>query len=248
MAFWGLLSYAWRITEEEKTMTMSRLNRAAVTVSVFLAIAGCSTAPEPPKESAFPMDYSKMHTEEVPGGGERLVYRDPNFTPANYNAVMLDQVIYYPQPQPTDQVSAKTLEDILNYINSSLREKFGQQVRLVDKPGVGVARITIAITAVGMKTESLKAYQYIPIAFVVTAAMSTIEGGRPKNATIALESRVIDSMTGRLLYASVRGGTGERIEAASNQSGVLRAADLEPLINQWTTTAAAEVNKYVASK
>jgi hypothetical protein len=228
-------------------MKLSRLQAAVLATSTAVLMAGCASTP-PPKESGFLKNYSELHKEDAPGGGTRLVYRNPRFTPANYNAVMLEPVVFYPEPQATEQVSMATLDNIRNYIDASLKQKLGQQVRLVDKAGPGVARVAVAITAVGSETQSLKVYQYIPIAFVITAAKAGIEGGRPQDASIAIETRVTDSVSGQLLYAAVRGGTGEKIESASQGQGGIQAANLQPLIDQWTTGAASEVGKFVVSK
>lgn len=212
----------------------------------MLALAGCAS--KPPKESGFlGSEYSKMHESDAPGGGTRLSYLNPRFTPSNYNAVIVEPVVYYPEPQPTDNVSMQTLEQIRSYADQSLRQKLAQQVRVVDRPGPGVARIRVAITAVGSETQPLAVYQYIPIALVVTGAKAAIEGGRPQDANIAIETSVTDSTTNETLYAAVRGGTGKEIskESSSDQGGV-RPASLEPLIDTWTTAASQEIVKYVA--
>lgn len=227
-------------------MTMSRLSTAVAALSVTLVLAGCASPP--PKESGFLKDYSMLHKEDAPGGGTRLVYRNPSFTPANYNAVLLEPVVYYPEPKATEQVSMGTLDNIRTYIDSALRQQLGQQVRLTDQPGPGVARVAIAITAVGSETQALKFYQFIPIAFVITAAKAGIEGGRPQDASIALETRVTDSVSGQLLYAAVRGGTGEKVESESQGHDVVQATDLKPLIDAWAKGAASEVGKYVVSR
>lgn len=225
-------------------MKATFIRTACLGASAAFLIAGCASTNQP-KESGFLKDYSELHKEDAPGGGTRLVYVNPDFTPANYNAVLLDPVTYYPEPQPTENVSAATLTQLRTYIDSSLRQKMGQQVRLADQPGPGVARVRVAITAVGTESQALKAYQYIPIALVVTGAMAAVEGGRPQNASIAIESQVTDSVTGKLLYASVRGGTGEKIESPSQGQGGVQQGSLQPLIDDWTTGAAGAVRKYV---
>ncbi|ANN67015.1 hypothetical protein BAU08_12760 [Bordetella bronchialis] len=212
---------------------------------VVIALAGCTTPP--PKESGFlGNEYSKMHKMDAPGGGTRLSYLNPRFTPANYKAVLLEPVVYYPEPQPTENVSMETLNQLRTYIDTSLRQKLGSQVRLVDRPGPGVARIRIALTAVGSENEPLAPYQYIPIALVVTGAKAAIEGGRPQEATVAIETSVTDSVTNEVLYAAVRGGTGEEIKKSTEAQGGVRLDSLKPLIDTWTTGASQEIVKYVA--
>ncbi|MCY1539840.1 hypothetical protein D9M68_754480 [compost metagenome] len=70
----------------------------------------------------------------------------------------------------------------------------------------------------------------------------------PRNATVAIESRVTDSMSGDLLYASVRGGTGERVANATQGSGGVQLSKLQPLIDEWTTGAAQEIRRYVRER
>jgi hypothetical protein len=226
-------------------MMSTFLSRVVGIGAMAALLASCSSPA--PKESGFlGNEYSKMHKSEAPGGGSRLSYLNPRFTPANYKAVWLDRVIFYPEPEPSENVSADTLNQIRSYADKSLRQKLGQQVRLVDKAGPGVAHIRVAITAVGTEDQALKAYQYIPIALVLTGAKAAIEGGRPQDATIAIETSVTDSMTNEMLYAAVRGGTGEEVERASQGEGGVQPQSLYPLIDTWTDGAAQEIVRYVA--
>ncbi|AOB33649.1 hypothetical protein AKI39_11845 [Bordetella sp. H567] len=213
--------------------------------AAMMVLTACTTPA--PKESGFlGNEYSKMHKMDAPGGGTRLAYLNPKFTPSSYNAVLLEPVVYYPQPQPTENVSMQTLEQIRSYADTSLREKLGHQVRLADTPGPGVARIRVALTAVGNESQPLAVYQYIPIALVVTGAKAAIEGGRPQDATLAVETSATDSMTNETLYAAVRGGTGEEISKPSEEQGGVRLDSLKALIDTWTTGASEEIVKYVA--
>lgn len=221
----------------------------AIGVGILAAflVSGCATR-SAPKESGFLPDYSRLHQETTPDGGTRQVYVNPAFTPARYKAVWLDTIKYYPEPKATEDVSMETLTQIRNMIDQTLRSKIGQQVRLVDRAGPGVAHVRIAITTVGTEQQSLKAYQYIPIGLVLTGAKAALDGGLPRDATIAIETHVTDSMSGEMLYAAVRGGTGERITSASQGKGGVQVADLQPLINEWANGAAGEVRKYVKGK
>lgn len=215
-------------------------------LGIFSAVlvAGCAT-PSAPVESGFLQNYSMLTERPAPGGGTRLVYLNPDFTPERYHAVWLAPVVYYPEPQPSENVSLETLTQIREAVDRSLRQKIGQEVQLADRPGPGVAQVRIAITAVGTATQPLKEYQYIPIALVMTGARAAMEGGMPANATVAIESQITDSRSGELLYASVRGGTGERVASAMQGQGGVQLSKLQPLIDEWTAAAAYEIRKYV---
>jgi hypothetical protein len=189
-----------------------------------------------------------LHQESTAEGGTRLVYVDPQFTPARYHAIKLDPVVYYSEPQATAEISMDTLTKIRKQMDQSLRQKLGQKVKLVDRAGPGVAHVRIAITAVGAETRALKAYQFIPVAFAVTGAKAIAQGGLPRDASIAIESQVTDSVSGELLYAAVRGGTGERVVHPDQAKGGVQVASLQPLIEQWSTGAANAVQQYVKGK
>jgi len=223
------------------------LRMVFVGATTAFLVSACSTS-SAPQGSGFLQDYGRLQQQSTPDGGTRKVYVNPAFTPENYKAVWLESITFYPEPQPTEDVSMETLTQIRNAIDQSLRQKIGQQVELVDRAGPGVARVRMAITAVGAERQALKAYQYIPIALVLTGAKAAMEGGLPRDASIAIETQVTDSMSGQLLYAAVRGGTGERITDASQGDGGVQLSDLQPLIDQWSTDAASQVRQYVKGK
>ncbi|NYT58804.1 DUF3313 domain-containing protein [Alcaligenaceae bacterium] len=223
------------------------LRNIFLSLSTVALVAGCATS-SPPKESGFMPDYSRLQQVSTPDGGARLVYVSPAFTPVKYSAIKLDPVVYYPEPQATEHVSKDTLARIRQELDQSLRKKMGQKVRIVDQAGPGVAHVRVAITAVGSETRSLKAYQFIPVAFAVTGAKAAVQGGLPQDARVAIESQVTDSVSGELLYAAVRGGTGERITDAAQGQGGVQLSSLQPLIEAWTTGAADTIQQYVKAK
>ncbi|MCC2594980.1 DUF3313 domain-containing protein [Pusillimonas sp. MFBS29] len=223
------------------------LRNIFLSISTATLVAGCATSTTP-KESGFLPDYSRLQKMSAPDGSARLAYVNPAFTPARYNAIKLDHVVYYPEPQATENVSKETLTQIRQEVDQALRNKMGQKVRIVEQAGPGVAHVSVAITAVASETRSLKAYQFIPVAFAVTGAKAAMQGGLPTDATVAIESKVTDSVSGELLYAAVRGGTGERITDSAQGQGGVRLANLQPLLDAWTTGAANAIQQYVKAK
>ncbi|NYT22928.1 DUF3313 domain-containing protein [Alcaligenaceae bacterium] len=229
---------------------MSNKNRLwdiLLSLSMAALVAGCATSPAP-KDSGFLPDYSRLEQKSVSGEGSRLAYVNPEFTAARYNAIKLDPVVYYPEPQATADVSMDVLTQIRNEMDQSLRRKLGEKVKMVDHAGPGVAHVRVAITAIGAETRNLKVYQFIPVALAVTGAKAVAQGGLPRDATIAIETHVSDSVSGELLYAAVRGGTGERVVDAAQGQGGVQLASLQPLLDEWGTAAANAVQNYVKGK
>lgn len=225
----------------------NRLRHISLLLSTAILVAGCATT-SAPKESGFLPDYSRLQKSSAAAGGNRLAYVNPKFTPAHYNAIKLDPVVYYPAPQPTTDISMEALTQIRKEMDKALREKLGAKVKLVDRAGPGVAHVRVAITAVGVETRTLKAYQFIPVALALTGAKAVAQGGLPRDATIAIESQVTDSVSGELLYAAVRGGTGERVVDAAQGRGGVQLTSLQPLIGEWSTAAANAAQKYIKEK
>lgn len=67
------------------------------------------------------------------------------------------------------------MQGINSYYNQALKRELVKSLPLATGPGPGVIVVRAAITAVSSKTESLKPYEYIPVA-LVAAAVSTGPG------------------------------------------------------------------------
>ena len=111
-----------------------------------------------------------------------------------------------------------------------------------------MARVKLAITALGPETEGLKAYQYVPVALAITAASTAASGGRPQRSAIAVETEVVDSVSGERLALEVRGGTGERLQKVKAGNRVVRFEDLKPIIDYRLGALAEEMAGYVKTK
>jgi hypothetical protein len=206
---------------------VSLLSAGTLLAALTLLPAGTARA----QESGFLGDYSDLSEVTDAAGAKVKRYVNPKFKPGAYQALMIDPIQYYPAPKPTDQVSASTLTDISRYVDKGLREQIGAKVKLVSEPGPGVLRMKPAITAVVPKSESLKAYQYIPIAFLVTEVK-----GRDKEASMQIEVDLVDSLSGERMGAAMRSGVGEKLP---NKDASLTLTDVMPLLNKWIETGAS---------
>lgn len=91
--------------------------------------------------------------------------------------------------------------------------------------------VRAAITAVSSKTESLKPYEYIPVA-LVAAAVSTGTGIRDQETTLGTEAQFLDGASGKVIAQVVRKGTGKPL---SNDSQVMKADDVKGVIDGWAS-------------
>ena len=193
--------------------------------------------------SGFLRDYASLQEMRDAGGETVRGWASAKFTPANYNAILLDPVTFYPEPRPSEKVSADTLQQILAYANKALRQSLDKRFKMVDRAGPGVARLRIAITSVAAKDEGLKPYQLVPLAFVFTMARRASEGA-PQQAYIVVETEATDSVTGALLAERVRTGTGKRLAQVEDKP-TIELETLKPLLDELTAGAYPNLSQYV---
>lgn len=193
----------------------------------MLGAAAVSSALAQGSESGFLKDYSRLQVQKDPLGVERRVWFSPKFTRGNYQKVLIDPVSFYPKPEPTEEVSKGTLDDIRGYADSGLRKALGGVVALADAPGPGVVRLRVAFTAASVDT-SLKPYQLLPVGMLFTAAQSAA-GASKHDVRLAVESEVTDSVTGEVLGLAVREAKG--IELGSGEKLTLDKA--RPQLDKW---------------
>ena len=225
--------------------TISRLFMVAVTTAL---VVGCaSNAPTKQDYSGYLGSYQDLKEVEGPNGEKFLRYANPMFTPANYHAVMIGKVEFYPSPEPTEQLSQETIDQIGSYLTDSLRQKIGEKVQVVDRPGPGVAKLKVAITGVAGEKEGLKPYQIIPVAFVITMASRGVSG-TPEEAKLVVEAKATDSISGATLMKVVRVGTGEGLEKNTGGERVISLESVKPLIDRWTEAVAKTATTFVKAK
>jgi hypothetical protein len=228
-----------------KSMNRWKLLAGAAACAVALAHAGAALAQE--KDSGFLRDYSRLQEAQTADGKTIRAWASPKFAPDNYNAIMLDPFILYPEPRPTERVSAGALNDILKYSNDVFKQSLGARFKVVDGAAPGVARIRAAFSSVGSKDEALKGYQYIPLAFLATAA-SRAASGAPQQAFIVLEVEVTDSVSGQLLASRVRVLTGEGVAKAIGEKDPVTLQVVKPVLDAAAKNAFPELSKYVKAK
>jgi len=213
-----------------------------------LLLAGYGPAGADNEEySGFLKDYSGLEKYKDPAGNQMLREISPKFTPANYHALIIEPIQLFPEPEPNEKVSQSTLDDLVTYINTELKARMATKVEVTDKPGSGVARLRIAVTGVGAKTQDLKPYQYIPVALVLTAVKRATTGA-PEDAKLYIEGEATDSVSGERLMITVRKGTGEALKASTEGEKVVTLDTLKPLVDKWIDGTITETDKFIKSK
>ncbi|MDX1298651.1 MAG: DUF3313 domain-containing protein [Pseudomonas sp.] len=201
-------------------------------LAAVVALGGCTTKTASQSQySGFLSSYEGLSSTKTAGGSTVMRWVDPTFDVANYQKVIFQPVRFYPEPQPTDRLSQKTLQDLLTYTNSRLSAAMFSRLKPVGfGAGPGTLEFRGAITGVNASTEGLKPYEIIPVALVLAGAM-TAAGERDQNTELYLEAEFIDTSTGKTVLRVVRKGFGKTL---SNDKQTITADDLKSVIDDLT--------------
>lgn len=191
-------------------MRIQTFFKAAALVGA-LALAGCaSKTTQPEQYSGFLKDYSGLHQVTTASGKTALRWVSPDFNLNNYDSVVYNPVVYYPEPKPTTQVGEKALTGILNYTNTELKKAISESKPLVAKAGPHSLIFRGAITAVDSSKEGPQFYEALPIMMVV-ALTQTATGHRTMNTNLYFEGEMIDAATNKPVIKVVRKGEGKDV-------------------------------------
>lgn len=200
----------------------------------FFFLAGVTVADEKSKQAVLSgflgSSYAKLKDVQSASGQKARRWIASGVTPGKYDSLLLEKTVLYPEPQGTEQVSTATLNEISAYLDEALRRELAGVVQLATEPGPKTLRFKPAITAAAAKEMGLKAYQYLPIAFIATG------GKKATAATLAVEYEMQDSSTGEVVGAGMRDGSGKELKKPTDQ---LTLEHVKPVIDGWAKDARA---------
>lgn len=202
--------------------------------------SGIAVAGEGTPSSGFlpPAVESKLSEVKLADGRKVERWISPDTTSANYKAVMVDRVIFYPAPNPGPQVSSSTLDAVAQYLTDALRKKLGEKLTVTDTAGPGVLRMQPAITAVTVKKEGLSVKDIVPVHLLFSAATAAT-GHMDEDVTAMIEVRVTDSVSGDYRAAAQLDLEGQQLE---NKTQQLTLEDLQKSLASGATAGAAAIS------
>ena len=210
---------------------------------LIVALTGSAVAEEEkPQYSGFLGDdsvYAKLEEVELHKKIKGHRWIGPTLNVSNYQSVLVDDVVLYPEPEPGPQVSAETLEQIRDYLTTELKKKIGAALTLAEAAGPGVLEIQGAVTGVAVKTESMKAYEVVPVA-AIFGGIKAMSGKRDRDVHVFLEARLVDSQSGELVGAVLRRVAGEDLKGKKDQ---LTLEDMQDSLDQVSDDAAGALGK-----
>lgn len=212
---------------------------------VLPLLFGCSSNKVSSEDySGFLSNYSHLSEQENASGAKVMSWVDPNLNLGRYTSVYIEPTQYFPKPAPTDKVSQQTLDQISAYYTQVLKREFGQVLPVVNQPASDSLVVRAAITGVSSHTQSLRAYEVIPIA-LISAGVSTAVGIRDQDTVIATEADFLDGRTSKEVAQVVRKGTGQPLE---NDKQAMTANDVKGVLDGWAKDMRLSYTKLRAQK
>jgi len=187
---------------------------AAIASLLTLAplLGGCTNQPDLTR-TGFLSDYSRLSEVD----SDRMRYESPAFD--RYHSVILDPVqIMVPSGVLDDEERAEAARYFRQEFERAIT---GAGFEITRTPGVGVARVRLALTDVATSTWWKKIHP-------VSRAIGAGTGGG------AMEAEVIDSVTGEQIAAVVQAGSGNQFKLRNFST----LADVKSAIDGWARTAA----------
>lgn len=204
---------------------------AACLILAFLS-TGCTTT-KPTYSGWLETDYTKL--KEDPNTKGAMMWIDEKGL-GTYDKVMFDEVAIFVSPEigeDREMVDPEVINQVTAYFKETLTKEFSKDYEVVDKPGTGVLRCRTAITAVELNKKDLKAYQFVPVALVLTAATEAA-GMRSRLAVLNMEGVAVDSLTGDTIAMVVQRYAAETTVQTTKGMTVEAA---KPVLDFWAQRA-----------
>lgn len=217
----------------------------AVCVALLGIFPGCATTqhegpsiiqrisgetPEPPKPSGFLGDYSQLTSG--PGQEALLRYINPAVNWNQYDKIIIDPVTFY--GVDASKVPTADQQTLADYFYNKLKEDLEKHYTIVDQPGPGVMRLSVAMTDAESATPGLRTVSTIvPQVRVLNMVVNVGSGSLAFVGSAQGEGQITDSVSGERMAAFVDKRVGG---SALKNAAVWQWGDTEHVMDFWAET------------
>ena len=202
--------------------------KLAIGVSaVVFGLTACGGGPkvmtERMPESGFLPNYNVLQVVgNTPKDIRAWRYIKPGIQASSYTAVMIDPV-YLNQTEYTKEITPEVIAQTKKSLEEAMRQAVERRsdIRLVDKPGPGVARVAVGITGAELSADGLKPWNFTPIGLAANAA-AFATGNNSKAPALVVENRVTDSQTKEFIAGGMVAVQGEPFRLGSSSVGAFQ--------------------------
>lgn len=178
---------------------MKKLGTLVAAISAVTLLVACSNTPklasQPMPQSGFLPNYSVLVPMATSESDTRIWrYRKAGVNPGSYTAVILDPI--YLNQNATKEVSVDAINQAKVALQASMVEAINNRgnIKIVNQPGPGVARISVGITGAESSNDSLQPWNFTPIGLAMNAA-AYAGGVNSKTPAMLVESKITDSQS-----------------------------------------------------
>ncbi len=202
--------------------------KLAIGVSaIVLGLIACSSSTkvmtERMPESGFLPNYNVLQVvSNTPKDIRAWRYIKPGIQGSSYTAVMIDP-IYLNQTEFTKEITPEVIAQTKKILEEAMRQAIQRRsdIKLVDKPGPGVARVAVGITGAELSADGLKPWSFTPIGLAANAA-AFATGNNSKTPALVVENRVTDSQTKEFIAGGMVAVQGEPFRLGSSSVGAFQ--------------------------
>lgn len=175
------------------------------------------------KTSGFLGDYSQL--EEGRKGEEQLLYINPDANFRAYDKILMEPImVYAEQGGKLSKIPDEDIQNIINYLDSSIREQLKGEYYFVGRPVPGSMRLRIAITeAEGSNVPLDTISTVVPIGIAINGVKRIATGTYGFTGKIGVEAELLDSQTNTRLAAAVDRRAGEKFTGEFDKFNKWRA-------------------------
>jgi len=186
----------------------------------------------PPPSGFLGGDYSLLQAG-APGSGQEamLAYVNSSATWGSYNKIMIEPVTYWADND--SKLSSSEQQILCDYFYNVLQQDIGKNFTIVNEPGPGVAKLTVALSDATSATPVLRTISVIvPQAHALNLIKAGLTGTYAFVGSATGEAKLTDSVSGQLLaaWADQRFGT-----AAVRNAGVWEWGDADHAMEYWAS-------------
>jgi hypothetical protein len=171
-----------------------------------------------------------------------LRYVNPSAQWSQYNKVLIDPVTFW--GSDTTKLSVADQQMLVNYASQQIKQQLGTKFEVVNQPGTGVMKITVALTDAESATPVLRSISMIvPQAHMLANLKYLATGTMPFVGAAQAEAKITDSVSGKVLALAVD----KRIGGGSFTTGFQwQWGDAENAVNHWAELMANKLSDWTS--
>ena len=218
-----------------RVVPVTSMRRVGLVIVAFLSITACTRPPRPADMSGFLDDYSRLR--KGPPEGATLVYRNPGANWAAYDQILFEPVtIWRSGEHSLDDVPEDDLQHLAAEFERAVQSHLGADYRLVDRPGQGVMRVRLGITAARQSDHWLDVFEYaVPPDESVPDAQELASTTRALVVAAVIEGEFTDAVTGELLA--------EGVDRRGEREKTRTWGDVRSGLDRWATWLAGRLRQ-----